>query len=242
MYDRHSREQKAQRIIKTLEHFFGKENLRKLTLLDAGSSTGIIDNILANYFRRVIGVDIDKRAVWFAEKKFRKKNLEFRVEDVMSLSFANNSFDVVICAQVYEHVPNANRLFSEIYRVLKPQGVCYFAALNRLWPMEPHYYLPFLSWLPKPIANFYVKILRGVDKYYETPKTYWELKKLTKNFDRIDYTQKILQNPQLFGYDDILKPHSFFAYAAWFIAPIARFTVPTFFWLLVKRDAGRGSL
>ena len=40
----------------------------------------------------------------------------------MKLSFKENSFDIVICTHVYEHVPNSKKLFDEIYRVLKPGG------------------------------------------------------------------------------------------------------------------------
>jgi len=40
----------------------------------------------------------------------------------MSLPFSNETFDAVVCTEVIEHVPNAERALSEIYRVLKPRG------------------------------------------------------------------------------------------------------------------------
>ena len=33
----------------------------------------------------------------------------------MAIEFQESEFDVVICAQVYEHVPDANKLIQEIY-------------------------------------------------------------------------------------------------------------------------------
>ena len=47
---------------------------------------------------------------------------------------------------------------------LRPGGVLYLLAPNRVWPLEVHYGLPFLSWLPLPIANQYLRWTgRGTD-------------------------------------------------------------------------------
>ena len=232
MYDKYSRERRAIRMIKTLEKHFGKNKLKTLELLDIGASTGIIANILADKFSNVVGIDIDKKGIIFARKNNKKKNLKFAIGDAMNLNFKKNSFDVIICAHIYEHVPNPDKLFSEIYRVLRPSGICYFAATNKLWPWEPHYDLPFLSWLPKPIANFYVRLFGKAEKYHETPKTYWGLKRLTSKFRKMEYTQKILINPKKFGYGDAMgKP---FATFAKILSPLAKYFSPTFFWLLIK--------
>ena len=225
MYDNKSREQKGMRIVRTLEDYYGKEKIKKLNVLDVGTSTGIIDNILAKSFGKVTGTDIDKEAIQFASKNFKRKNLKFKVEDAMKLSFKSNSFDVVICTHVYEHVPNRQTLFNEIHRVLKPGGICYLAAQNKLWPLEAHHNLLFLSYLPKDIANLYMKLMGKSKMYYETPVSYWGMKKLTKKFAQIDYTGKIVSNPKRFGYLHPSLP---------LLSPFAKFIMPTTFWILVK--------
>ncbi len=229
MYDIQSREQKGVRMVKALEHYFGHDKLRKLRVLDVGASTGIIDNILAKSFGSVTGIDIDKVALYYARSKYKKQNLTFKLGDAMKLQFKDNSFDVVICAHVYEHVPSAKNMFNEIYRVLKPKGVCYLAAINSLWPMEPHYDLLFLSWLPKKLANIYTKIFDKADKYHETPQNYWQLSQIVRDsgFKRVDYTDKIINNPEIFGYPKIWKILSP-------ISLLAPFLSPTFFWILKK--------
>lgn len=226
MYDHTSRASRAKRIVKLLAKHYDLKILSKLTVLDVGASTGIIDNELATTFKKVVGIDIDKGGIEFAKKKFKKKNLQFKIGDAMNLKFGNESFDVVICAQVYEHVPSAKRLFDEIYRVLKPGGACYLAAINKLWPWEPHYNLPFLSWLPKSLANKYVSTMGKANTYYETPMSYWQLENLTEKFKRIDFTPKILSNPKNFGYSHKSIPTP--------LSQILRFFTPTFFWLLIK--------
>jgi glycosyltransferase involved in cell wall biosynthesis len=51
-----------------------------------------------------------------------------RHEDVMSLSFVEDSFDRVLSFDVLEHVPDPYRAFCELYRVLKPGGVLIFSV------------------------------------------------------------------------------------------------------------------
>lgn len=233
MYDLSSREQKALRMVKLFEHYFGKEKLKQKTVLDVGASTGILDNILARHFKKVIGIDIDEGAIKHAKQKYKSKNLIFEKGDAMKLKYKESSFDVVICAQVYEHVPDVQKLFDEIYRVLKKNGICYLAALNSLWPIEPHYNLPFLSVLPKSLAHKYMQIFNKGKNYYETPRSYWELKKMCGKFTIFDYTPKILNSPKTFGYDDKINGVTKTTIAK-ALAPITPLIAPTFFWLLKK--------
>lgn len=43
-------------------------------------------------------------------------------QDIQSTTFADNSFDLIITEDVLEHVPNPERAFTEIRRILKPGG------------------------------------------------------------------------------------------------------------------------
>lgn len=236
MYSKISREQKAKRIIKTLEFFYQPLPLKNFTVLDIGSSTGIIDNYLAKKVKKIVGIDIDKEAVMYAQQNFKAKNLEFKKSDAMNLPFKASSFDIVICTHIYEHVPDSKQLFHEIYRVLKPKGTCYLTAVNKLWIIEPHYKLFLLSWLPKGVANLYVRITKKADRYFENPRTCWGLKLLTKKFQVHEYTSLSLRQPEILGYDDIIKPHTLFANLAWFLSPLAKFLSPTFIWILQKPE------
>ena len=49
-------------------------------------------------------------------------------QDVQKLTYANDSFDVCTCTEVFEHVPNDLEGFREIYRVLKPGGLFLFTV------------------------------------------------------------------------------------------------------------------
>lgn len=67
-------------------------------------------------------------------KRFRKqKNLIYTTTDLNSpladvkadicnLPFDNNSFDVILCNHVLEHIPDDTKAMKELYRILKPNG------------------------------------------------------------------------------------------------------------------------
>ncbi len=233
MYDLEGRERKARTIEAVLKDHFGPR-FQNMDLLDVGSSTGAIPNFLAGSFRTVAGIDIDTRAVGHAAKNYRQANLEFFVADSMNLPFSPQSFDVVICAQVYEHVPDAWRMMAEIERVLKPGGVCFFSAGNRLQIVEPHYRLPFLSWLPGTLANRYVRFAGKAPFYYEKHLSCRGLKHLVKQFRRIDYTSRIIENPSKYELSYLLPEGSIKARMARLISRHFYFLCPGYIWLLEK--------
>lgn len=131
MYDKKSRKLKALNIKNILTNYYGKEKLKKLSVLDVGASSGIIDFYISKYVGMLTGIDIDNGAISYAKKKFIRKNLLFKKGDALKLSFKNNRFDIVICTHVYEHVEKPNKLFREIHRVLKPGGICYLAQIMK---------------------------------------------------------------------------------------------------------------
>jgi SAM-dependent methyltransferase len=53
--------------------------------------------------------------------------------DIQELPFTNESFDVILCSHVLEHVPDDKKAMQELYRVLKPSG---YALLEVPYRME----------------------------------------------------------------------------------------------------------
>jgi 2-polyprenyl-6-hydroxyphenyl methylase / 3-demethylubiquinone-9 3-methyltransferase len=57
--------------------------------------------------------------------------IDYQVSGGERLPFAANVFDVVVCADVLEHVEDLQRVLSEIRRVLRPDGIFLFDTINR---------------------------------------------------------------------------------------------------------------
>ena len=49
-------------------------------------------------------------------------NLAMKKEDITSLSFRDNIFDIIICVHVLEHIEDDTRAIRELFRVIKPGG------------------------------------------------------------------------------------------------------------------------
>lgn len=238
MYDKAERERKANTMLRILSDKLGEEHIVAMSLLDVGASTGIIDSYLSQSFMQVTGIDIDKKAIAHAMETNSKEHLHFCIGDAMSLDFPNKSFDVVICSQVYEHVPDARRMMDEIYRVLKPEGVCYFAAGNRLSIDEHHHNLPFLSAIPRPLGHLYLRLAGKGKYYYEKHLSYWGLRSLVAKFDIIDYTGELIKNPEKFDAAYMLEPGSTKHKLAQFIVERFYWLCPGYIWLLKKPGEG----
>lgn len=86
-----------------------------------------------------------------------------------TLPFPDAAFDIVVYNHVIEHVgdrPEQLAHLREIRRVLAPGGLLYLAVPNRFTVVEPHYKLPFLSWLPQRAADAWVRS-RGRHDWYD---------------------------------------------------------------------------
>ena len=98
------------------------------TVLDVGSGAGMDVFLAVNKVGpagRVIGVDmteamIDKASAIARSNGF--KNVEFRLGEIEKLPVEDNCVDTIISNCVINLSPDKSKVFSEAYRVLKPEG------------------------------------------------------------------------------------------------------------------------
>ena len=88
------------------------------SVLDVGTRDGYISKKLTKHFSKVTALDL-------VRPEFEFKNVTTVPGDVTHLAFAHSSFDVVLCAEVLEHIPTAHLLKAcqEIGRVAKYEVV-----------------------------------------------------------------------------------------------------------------------
>ncbi len=95
-------------------------------LLDVGAGPGSITVDFATVVSHVTATEIDEAALALSRDLAARRglsNLDFSVEDVHALSFADDSFDVVHAHQVLQHVEDPVRALREMRRVTVPGGI-----------------------------------------------------------------------------------------------------------------------
>ena len=238
MFDETGRLQKARKTVAVILDALRTAGLdpRRARVLDIGCSTGILTRHYAEFFGHVVGVDIDDGAVEWAQKNRAADNIDYRVGDSMELPFSAAEFDVVTCTHIYEHVPDAQRMLDEIFRVLKPGGVCYFAAENRIRLWDGHYDLPLLTVLPKTLGDWYVRLMGKGEGRYETHATLRGLRRMARRFEIVDYTKPVVRDPARFEATDMVQAGSLKQRAALATLAAAYWAFPTYLWILRKPD------
>jgi len=98
------------------------------TVIDLGSGAGndcFVARSLAGEDGQVIGIDMTEAMIEKAKENAAKlgfTNVSFRLGDIEKMPVTANKADVVISNCVLNLVPDKQKAFSEIYRVLKPGG------------------------------------------------------------------------------------------------------------------------
>ena len=107
--------------------------LKPAAVLDLGSATGSMGQMLRKRFRRAHIVSVDLSDAMLAEARKRKSwfsRTSFVQADAESLPFAEGSFDLVVANQLLPWTPDPQRVFMEVARVLRKGGVFAFAGLG----------------------------------------------------------------------------------------------------------------
>lgn len=195
-FDKLSRKNKANQIITILKTF---TDISKCHILDIGTGSGYIAYEISKNCKSLVSVDV-------TDERLEKKGYEFIKISDEHLPLEENIFDIVISNQVIEHVQNQNLHISEIYRVLKKEGLLYLSTPNKYWIIDPHYYVPFISWFyPSKFGGFVLKILKN--KSWDTyPLSYKQILKLTKNKFEINNISLIaIKHPEKYKLDMFKK-------------------------------------
>lgn len=244
LFDPAGRLEKAAKVVAVLSDYFG-DRASQVTVVDIGCSTGIMTRHFAGAFGCVIGLDNDHVGVLHGRRLAEQagipsSRLQFLAGDGCSMPLATNSVDAVICNQVYEHVDDQPALMSEIYRILKPGGACYFGIGTRHVLVEGHYKLPFLSWVPHTVAHVYMKLAGKDAKYDVRLLSYRNLKILSAAFGIVDYTIDVIKHGERYCDFSRGRIRRFVArWPSWLLRAILP-VIPVHVWAIVKPQEGRG--
>lgn len=109
-------------------------NLYGQRVLDLGCGGGILSESLARQGGHVTGLDISDEIIQIATQHARKMHLDIQYFNLSAEAFAEKhpeSFDVISCMEMLEHVPDPISIIQACNTLLKPGGHLFLSTLNR---------------------------------------------------------------------------------------------------------------
>ncbi len=100
-------------------------------ILDLGCGQGHITSRIREALPQaeIAGLDYSISAIMYANKKF--PGIDFIVASAYQCPYRRSYFDIVICNNLWEHVPDPLLLLSKITRVMKPHGFLIISTPSR---------------------------------------------------------------------------------------------------------------
>ncbi len=148
-----------------LDYIAQRVALKQAKILDVGCGGGLLAEGMAQRGADVTGIDRSPKALSVAAVHADKAGVAVNYQENDAETWAEThpeTYDVVTCLEVLEHVPDVPRAVQACAAMLKPGGLLFFATLNR----TPEAYVKailgaeyVLGWLPKG-THQYKKFIR----------------------------------------------------------------------------------
>ena len=135
-------------------------SLANKKIIDIGCGGGILTESLALKDAQMTGIDLSENAIQCAKAHAQQNGLLINYQHISAETMAEQhpaAFDVVVCMELLEHVPNPAALIKACSELCKPGGHLFFSTINR----NPKAYL-----LTVVAAEYIFKMLpRGTHDY-----------------------------------------------------------------------------
>jgi len=148
-----------------LEYIDKRASIQGKKILDVGCGGGILAESMAELGGMVTGLDRSPKALGVARTHAEQAQVTLNYIESDAETWGNehtDEYDIVTCLEVLEHVPDVISTVQACAKMVKPDGLFFFATLNR----TPIAYIKailgaeyILAWLPKG-THEYSKFIR----------------------------------------------------------------------------------
>ena len=170
-------------VIQVIKKYYNKP-INKI--LDLGTADGLMLGKIKDHYpnTKCIGIEYSKELI-DANKDKRIKIIQ---GDVQNISLSDNVFDIVIATAIIEHINNPDKLISEAYRVLKPNGLLILTT-------------------PVPFFEKISDLIGGIPKeVHQLTFNLVTLKKLLNKFGfKISLSKKFMLTPIGFPFENFIE-------------------------------------
>jgi 2-polyprenyl-3-methyl-5-hydroxy-6-metoxy-1,4-benzoquinol methylase len=128
---------KVRQFLGVMEHLRSVNKKGALRVLDIGCGSGYaVTRFIGKPDDDVLGIDMYPPNISYAEEKFGRKGLRFACMDANSLSADGQVFDVVVMADVLEHLDDPASIVATAVKLLAPHGRLLVTVPNGSGPFE----------------------------------------------------------------------------------------------------------
>lgn len=150
-------------------YFFAGKFVKDKIVLDVACGSGYGSNYLAQFAKKVYGLDKDEETIEENKVKFQRDNLEFLTGYAEQLPFVDKTFDVVVSFETIEHIQDYKEFLKEIKRVLKDDGILIISTPNKQYSVFKNHYNPY------HVKEFYEEEFNDIiNKYFKNIATYYQ--------------------------------------------------------------------
>ncbi|MEO8419013.1 MAG: bifunctional 2-polyprenyl-6-hydroxyphenol methylase/3-demethylubiquinol 3-O-methyltransferase UbiG [Methylophilaceae bacterium] len=117
-----------------LDFIDGKVDLQDKRVLDVGCGGGILSESMSEKGADVMGIDLGEKALKVAQLHRLESGVkvDYRLISVEDLAQEMpESFDVITCMEMLEHVPDPAAVVRACAALVKPGGTVFFSTINR---------------------------------------------------------------------------------------------------------------
>jgi len=110
------------------------QGLFNQNVIDIGCGGGILTESLAKLGAKVTGIDMGTEPLNVAKLHALETGLSINYEKITAeekAQLCNESFDVVTCMEMLEHVPDPASVIAACATMAKPDGLVFFSTLNK---------------------------------------------------------------------------------------------------------------
>ena len=109
-------------------------NLKGKVALDVGCGGGILSESMAEKGAKVTGIDLGEKALKVAQLHSLESGVSVDYQLIAVEELAQKqpeSFDVITCLEMLEHVPSPASVIAACAKLVKPNGHVFFSTINR---------------------------------------------------------------------------------------------------------------
>lgn len=125
-------------------------------VLEVGPGSGVYLPLLSELADDVVASDIEQAFLVRArELAAGRPNISVVLDDIVASALPTESFDLVLCSEVIEHIPDVAAALASMHRILRPGGKLLLSTPHRYSPLELAGRVAFLPGIVDVVRRIY---------------------------------------------------------------------------------------